>query len=289
LRWFDTVASASLNDGMRILPPLLSLLSHSLRPGLALVALALSAQGAVARNDIEVVEVTGGVVQSDARGADAISAAGVKIRRQAKVRVGSDGRLVLALSNGARVLVEANASFVVDAFVDSPTKGSLVDLRPEFGRYTFALPRQGPGDLFLVRGADGDQHLKARGLYRMDIRPGGAASQFLCLAGEALFTPKTGKSGPVRLKAGEQLNLASAGANPGASGEPMNAQARRAIVDRLAQEGEFKVYPLEQSPAADVVSSSSGGGGTATLSAVLASIEDVVERKTQTNPSPTGG
>jgi hypothetical protein len=46
---------------------------------------------------------------------------------------------------------------------------------------------------------------------------------------------------------------------------------------------------LEQNPTSTDVSKAAGGGSTAPLSAVLASIEDVVERQTQTNPSPTGG
>ncbi len=274
---------------MRTLRRLLQLLSNSLRPCLALVCFTSVAFGVVARNDIEVVEVAGGVVQIDARGVNPVSEAGTKIRRKAKVRVGADGRMVLALSNGARVLVEANASFVVDTFLDSPSKGSLVDLRPEFGRFTFALPRQGPGDVFVVRGAEGDQHLKTRGLYQLNIAPGASVQQFICLAGETLFTPKASSTGPVRMKTGEQLSLALSGEVLTTSIEPMNASARRAIVEQLGYEREFKVYPLDQAPSADVISTSSGGGGTATLSAVLASIEDVVERRTQTNPSPTGG
>jgi hypothetical protein len=69
----------------------------------------------------------------------------------------------------------------------------------------------------------------------------------------------------------------------------MNAAGRRAIVEQLAYEREFTVYPLEQNPTSTDVSKAAGGGSTAPLSAVLASIEDVVERQTQTNPSPTGG
>jgi len=274
---------------MRTLRHLLRLLSNSLRPCLALACLSPAAFGGVARNDIEVVEVDGGVVQVDDRGVTTLSEAGAKIRRKAKVRVGADGRLVLALSNGARVLVGANSQFVVQAFVDSPSKGSLVELRPEFGRYTIALPRQGPGDVFVVRSSEGDQHLKTRGLYQLNIAQGSAAQQFVCLAGEVLFTPVASTSGPVRVKTGEQLSLASSGEALTTSIEPMNAAGRRAIVEQLAYEREFTVYPLEQNPTSTDVSKAAGGGSTAPLSAVLASIEDVVERQTQTNPSPTGG
>ena len=214
---------------MRTLRHLLQLLSNSLRPCLALVCLSSAAFGVVARNDIEVVvEVAGGVVQVDDRGVTTLSEAGAKIRRKAKVRVGAEGRLVLALSNGARVLVGPNSQFVVQAFVDSPSKGSLVDLRPEFGRYTIALPRQGPGDVFVVRSSEGDQHLKTRGLYQLNIAQESAAQQFVCLAGEVLFTPVASTSGPVRVKTGEQLSLASSGEALTTSIEPMNAAGRRA-------------------------------------------------------------
>ena len=274
---------------MRSLRRLLQLLSNALRPCLVLVCLSSAAFGVVARNDIEVVEVAGAVVQMDDLGVTTLSEAGAKIRRKAKVRIGVEGRLVLALSNGARVLVGANSQFVVQAFVDSPSKGSLVELRPEFGRYTIALPRQGPGDVFVVRSSEGDQHLKTRGLYQLNISQGSSAQQFVCLAGEALFTPVVASSGPVRLKTGEQLNLASSGEALTTSIEPMNAAGRRAVIEQLAYERDFIVYPLEQNPTSTEVSKAAGGGSTAPLSAVLASIEDVVERQTQTNPSPTGG
>jgi hypothetical protein len=274
---------------MRSLRRLLQLLSNSLRPCLVLLCLSSAAFGIVARNDIEVVEVAGGVVQVDDLGVTTLSEAGAKIRRKAKISVGAEGRLVLALSNGARVLVGANSRFVVQAFVDSPSKGSLVDFRPVFGRFTFALPRQGPGDIFVVRSSEGDQHLKTRGLYQLNIVQGSAAQQFVCLAGEVLFTPAVASSGPVRLKTGEQLKLASSADVLTTSIEPMNAAGRRAIVEQLAYEREFTVYPLEQNPTSSEVSKAAGGGSTAPLSAVLARNEDVVERQTQTNPSPTGG
>jgi hypothetical protein len=85
------------------------------------------------------------------------------------------------------------------------------------------------------------------------------------------------------------LSVAVSGEALSTSIEPMTAAGRRAIVEQLAYEREFKVYPLEQNPTTIEVSKASGGGSTAQLSAVLASIEDVVERQTQTNPSPTGG
>ena len=274
---------------MRTLRHLLRLLSNSLRPCLVLVCLSSSAFGLVARNEIEVVEVAGPVIQVDDRGVTLVIEAGAKIRRKAKISVGAEGRLVLALSNGARVLVGANSQFVVPAFVDSPSKGSLVDFRPDFGRFTFALPRQGPGDVFVVRSSEGAQHLKSRGLYQWSRAAGSADQQFVCLAGEVLFTPVASTSGHVRLKTGEQLSVAASGEALSTSIEPMTAAGRRAIVEQLAYEREFKVYPLEQNPTTIEVSKASGGGSTAQLSAVLASIEDVVERQTQTNPSPTGG
>ena len=274
---------------MRTLRHLLRLLSNSLRPCLALVCLSSSAFGLVARNEIEVVEVAGPVIQVDDRGVTLVIEAGAKIRRKAKISVGAEGRLVLALSNGARVLVGANSQFVVPAFVDSPSKGSLVDFRPDFGRFTFALPRQGPGDVFVVRSSEGAQHLKSRGLYQWNRAAGSADQQFVCLAGEVLFTPVASTSGHVRLKTGEQLSVAVSGEALSTSIEPMTAAGRRAIVEQLAYEREFKVYPLEQNPTTIEVSKATGGGSTALLSAVLASIEDVVERQTQTNPSPTGG
>ena len=274
---------------MRTLRHLLRLLSNSLRPCLVLVCLSSSAFGLVARNEIEVVEVAGPVIQMEDRGVALVIEAGAKIRRKAKISVGAEGRLVLALSNGARVLVGANSQFVVPAFVDSPSKGSLVDFRPDFGRFTFALPRQGPGDVFVVRSSEGAQHLKSRGLYQWSRAAGSADQQFVCLAGEVLVTPVASTSGHVRLKTGEQLSVAVSGEALSTSIEPMTAAGRRAIVEQLAYEREFKVYPLEQNPTTIEVSKATGGGSTAQLSAVLASIEDVVERQTQTNPSPTGG
>jgi hypothetical protein len=274
---------------MRTLRHLLRLLSNSLRPCLALVCLSSSAFGLVARNEIEVVEVAGPVIQMEDRGVALVIEAGAKIRRKAKISVGAEGRLVLALSNGARVLVGANSQFVVPAFVDSPSKGSLVDFRPDYGRFTFALPRQGPGDVFVVRSSEGAQYLKSRGLYQWNRAAGSADQQFVCLAGEVLFTPIASTSSHVRLKTGEQLSVAVSGEALSTSIEPMTAAGRRAIVEQLAYEREFKVYPLEQNPTTIEVSKATGGGSTAQLSAVLASIEDVVERQTQTNPSPTGG
>lgn len=274
---------------MRTLRYLLRLFSNSLRPCLVLVCVSSAAFGVVARNDIEVVEVAGGVVQMDERGVIPLNESGAKIRRKAKIRVGAEGRLVLALSNGAHVLVEANSQFAIQAFVDRPGKGSLVDLRPEFGRFTIALPRQGPGDNFVLRSAGGDHHLKTRGLYQLNIVPGAITQQCVCLAGEVLFIPVVTSSTPLRLKTGEQLSVESSGEFLTTSIEPMTAAGRRAIVEQLAYEREFKVYPLEQNPALTEVSKALGGGATAPLSAVLASIEDVVERQTQTNPSPTGG
>lgn len=274
---------------MRILRQLLRLLSNSLRPCLVLAGLCSPAFGVVELNQIEVVEVAGKVVQVDERGVNPVVEAGAKIRRKAKVRIGTEGRLVLALSNGARVLVEADSSFAIHTFVDSSSKGSLVDLRPETGRYAIALPRQGPGDVFVVRTAEGERQLQARGLYHLNLSPDASQQQFLCLSGEGLFMPSKLGRGPVRVKAGEVLSLTVEGDVLTTSLEPINAHARRMILEQLAYEREFKVYPLDQPPSSAAVSASSGGGGTAALSAVLARVEDVVERETQTNPSPTGG
>ena len=71
-----------LNDVMRALHRFLRFLSNSLRPCLLLLGLLPSAFGSVARNDIEVVEVAGGVVQVDDRGATPVSEVGAKIRRK---------------------------------------------------------------------------------------------------------------------------------------------------------------------------------------------------------------
>jgi hypothetical protein len=273
-----------LNDVMRALHRFLRFLSNSLRPCLLLLGLLPSAFGSVARNDIEVVEVAGGVVQVDDRGATPVSEVGAKIRRKAKVIIPGDGRLIFALSNGARVLVDGNSSFQVQAFVDSPGKGSLVDIRPDFGRFTFALPRQGPGDVFVVRDAQGEQHLKSRGLYQLVAAQGAPAPRFICLAGETLFTPAQGLGQPVRLKTGEQMVARAESLGLTTSAEPMGEAARRRIVEGLAYEREFKVYPLELDPAARLSATSA-----TTLEAVMASIEEIVERQTQINPSPTGG
>jgi hypothetical protein len=94
---------------------------------------------------------------------------------------------------------------------------------------------------------------------------------------------------PIRLKTGEQVSLAQSGPAFATSIEPMNANTRRAIVERLAYDREFKVYPLESVAVAGVDSPSDGGGNSSRLSTVLAAIEDVVERQAQSNPSPTGG
>lgn len=274
---------------MRTIFRLLRVFSNALRPCLLLLCVSPAVFGVVLRNDIQVVRVSGEVIQVDERGITVVNEPGLKIRRKARVRVGADGQLVLALSNGARVLVEADSQFIVQAFLDSPGKGSLVDLRPEYGRYTVALPRQGPGDVFVLRCAEGDQHLKSRGLYQLNIIQGVASQHFVCLAGEALFSPGHASSRPVSVKTGEQLRVASSGEVLTTSIEPLDAADRRAIVEQLSYEQGFKVYPLEKNPEKTEVSRAQGGGGTASLDAVLASIEDVVERQTQTNPSPTGG
>lgn len=274
---------------MFYLDRLLRLLSSALRHCLVLLLAASSAIALVPRDEIRVLEVAGTVLQVDGRGLSEGAANGGRIKRGSRVKVGAGGRLVLALSNGARVLVEGEASFQFATFLDSESRGSVVELKTQSGQFTVTLPRQGPGDVFLVRTDKGEQYLKSRGLYQWSTSPATDALRLTCLAGETLFTPREGSAGPVRLKTGEQVSLAQSGPASATSIEPMNTSARRAIVERLAFDREFKVYPLEPVPLAGVDSPRAGGGDSPRLSAVLAAIEDVVERQTQSNPSPTGG
>jgi hypothetical protein len=274
---------------MRYLDRFLRFLSASLRPCLALMLAASSAFALVARNEIQVVEVVGTVLQVDSLGITEVTENGGRIKRGSHVKVGADGRLVLALSNGARVLVEGESTFQFTVFLDSRSHGSVVEMKTQMGNYTVTLPRQGPEDRFLVRNDKGDQYLKSRGLYQWQAEADGETLRLTCLAGETLFTPRDAATGPVRLKTGQQLSVAPSVQALATSIEPMDASARRAIVERLAYDREFKVYPLEQAPVAGLISTSTGGGAPASLSAVLEAIEDVVERQTQTNPSPTGG
>ena len=274
---------------MRYLDRFLRFLSASLRPCLVLPLAASALLASVPRNEIQVLEATGTVLQVDAAGLSVVAENGGFIKRGARVKVGADGRLVLALSNGARMLVEGEASFQFTAYLDNATRGSVVELKTQSGSFTATLPRQGPGDVFLVRTDIGDQYLKSRGLYQWNAAPSTGSSRLTCLAGETLFVPREAAAGPSRLKSGQQLSLAQSGQVLATSIEPMDASDRRAIVERLAYDREFKVYPLEQAPVAGLISPSTGGGAPASLSTVLQAIEDVVERQTQTNPSPTGG
>ena len=278
-----------LTFGMRYLDRLLRFLSASLRPCLVLFLTASALMASVPRNEIQVLEATGTVLQVDARGLSEVAENGGRIKRGARVKVGADGRLVLALSNGARLLVEGEANFQFTTFLDNETRGSVVELKTQSGNFTATLPRQGPGDVFLVRTDIGDQYLKSRGLYQWNAAPNANTSRLTCLAGETLFMPRETTAGPARLKSGQQLSLGQSGQVLATSIEPMDAGARRAIVEKLAYDREFKVYPLEQAPVAGSTSTSVGGGTSTSLSAVLTAIEDVVERQTQTNPSPTGG
>ena len=254
-----------------------------------LLLAASSAIALVPRNEIQVLEVVGTVLQVDALGISQVTESGGRIKRGSRVKVAGEGRLVVALSNGARVLVEGEASFQFAHFIDSESRGSVVELKTQSGQFTVTLPRQGPRDVFLVRTDKGDQYLKSRGLYQWSTAPATDALRLTCLAGETLFTPREGSAGPVRLKTGEQVSLAQFGPASATSIEPMNASTRRAIVERLAYDREFKVYPLERVPLAGVDSPSAAGDDSSRLSAVLAAIEDIVERQTQSNPSPTGG
>jgi len=283
------VSRALLTWCMRYLDRFLRFLSASLRPCVVLLFAASSAFALVARNEIQVVEVVGTVLQIDARGISEVTENGGRIQRGSRVKVGSDGRLVLALSNGARLLVEGESAFQFTAFLDSESRGSVVELRTQAGSFTATLPRQGPNDVFLVRTEAGDQYLKSRGLYQWNATPTANSTRLTCLAGETLFVSRESRVAPARLKSGQQLSLGQAGQALATSIEPMDASARRAIVERLAYDREFKVYPLEQAPVAGLISTSTGGGTSASLSAILEAIEDVVERQTQTNPSPTGG
>jgi hypothetical protein len=274
---------------MRYLDRFLRFLSASLRPCLVLGFAASALVAAVPRNEIQVLESSGTVLQMDARGVSEVTEHGGRIKRGARVKVGADGRLVLALSNGARLLVEGEASFQFATFMDNETRGSVVELKTQSGSFTATLPRQGPGDVFLVRTDVGDQYLKSRGLYQWNATPSASAARLTCLAGETLFVPRESTAAPARLKSGQQLSLGQSGQALATSIEPMDAGARRAIVERLAYDREFKVYPLEQAPVAGSSNPGNGDGTSASLSAVLTAIEDVVERQTQANPSPTGG
>lgn len=283
------MGQAILTFGMRYFDRLLRFLSASLRPCLVMLCVVSPAFALVARNEIQVLEAGGSVLQLDDRGLGELTERGGRIKRGARVKVGAEGRLVLALSNGARVLVEGEANFQFESFHDGEMRGSMVEMKTQSGRFTVTLPRQGPGDVFLVRTEKGDQYLKSRGLYQWNINPAAGTLRLSCLAGEALFTPREAAGGPVRVKTGEQVGLVRSGPGLVASIESMDAGARRAIVERLAYDREFKVYPLEQTPTTASTSASVGGGSSTSLSAVLAAIEEVVERQTQINPSPTGG
>jgi len=273
---------------MRYLDRLLRLLSSALRPCLVLLLAASSALALVPRNEIQVLEVVGTVLQVDALGISQVAQSGGRIKRGSRVKVAGEGRLVVALSNGARVLVEGEASFQFAHFFDSESRGSVVELNSQSGRFTVTLPRQGPSDVFVVHTQLGDQYLKSRGLYQWNINPPLEPLRVTCLAGDTLFAPRA-SADPIRLKTGEQVSLAQSGPAFATSIEPMNANTRRAIVERLAYDREFKVYPLEPVTLVGVDSPSAGGGDSSRLSALLATIEDVVERQTQSNPSPTGG
>jgi hypothetical protein len=275
---------------MRYLDRLLRLLSSALRPCLVLLLATAAASALGPRDEIQVLDATGTVLQLDAQGVAQVMETGTLVKRGARLTVAADGRLVLGFSSGARLLVEGESSFQLGVVSASPSRGSVVELRTQQGRFTVTLPRQGPGDVFLVRTEKGDQYLKSRGLYQWYSIPDSDALRLTCLAGEVLFSPKEAAGGQVRLRTGEQLNLDRPGARFATSIEPMDASARRAIVERLAYDREFKVYPLEPSPLTGLVGVSSGGGtSAASLSSVLAAIEEVVERQTQSNLSPTGG
>lgn len=275
---------------MRYLDRLLRLLSSALRPCLVLLLATAAASALGPRDEIQVLDATGTVLQLDAQGVAQVMETGTLVKRGARLTVAADGRLVLGFYSGARLLVEGESSFQLGVVSASPSRGSVVELRTQQGRFTVTLPRQGPGDVFLVRTEKGDQYLKSRGLYQWYSIPDSDALRLTCLAGEVLFSPKEAAGGQVRLRTGEQLNLDRPGARFATSIEPMDASARRAIVERLAYDREFKVYPLEPSPLTGLVGVSSGGGtSAASLSSVLAAIEEVVERQTQSNLSPTGG
>lgn len=174
---------------MRYLDRPLRLLSSALRPCLVLLLAASSALALVPRNEIQVLEVVGTVLQVDALGISQVTQSGGRIKRGSRVKVAGEGRLVVALSNGARVLVEGEASFQFAHFIDSESRGSVVELNSQSGRFTVTLPRQGPSDVFVVHTQLGDQYLKSRGLYQWNINPPLEPLRVTCLAGDTLFAP----------------------------------------------------------------------------------------------------
>ena len=72
---------------MRYLDRLLRLLSSALRPCLVLLLAASSALALVPRNEIQVLEVVGTVLQVDALGISQVAQSGGRIKRGSRVKV----------------------------------------------------------------------------------------------------------------------------------------------------------------------------------------------------------
>ena len=283
---FDSARLLGLTLGMCYLSRFLRRFAESLRPCVLWGACCMAniAFALPSRNEAVIAEATGLVTVAGPGGVAVDVAPGLRLKPRSKVRVGSGGRLVVVLSNGSRLLVEGSATFDWRIFSESEAGGSVVELQPRSGLFTVALPRQGPLDTFAFNAEQGLVYLRSAGLYQFSVQ--GEESRAACLAGEVQFVPTDRRLAPHRLSVGQQLALSQQGQTLATSIRPLDAQSRRTIIERLAFEREFKVYPLEQGSAG---TPSSGRSSSTSLEALMARIEDIVERQTQLNPSPTGG
>ena len=242
--------------------------------------------------------------------------AGDAIREDDELATPSDGACELIFSNGVKVLVAPGTKLRLSMFRqvkmplpgerreagELPNDGSLIDLVLGAGRVTVVCPPLQARSLVSVRTPQGRSDLGREGVYELGFElasSGELVAQTLVLAGALKFTP-VGKGKPLSVEANNKLLITSDLATP-----------TQVVLEKLKMESGEVAVRLKSvvfDPSPDTVSplapkavpitppAPSAGASLTTQPSPSASeqvvqkvTQEILDRQSQTNPSPTGG
>jgi hypothetical protein len=242
--------------------------------------------------------------------------AGDAIREDDELATPSDGAAELMFSNGVKVLVAPSTKLRLSMFRqvkmplpgqrreagELPNDGSLIDMVLGAGRVTVVCPPLQARSLVSVRTPQGRSDLGREGVYELGFElasSGELVAQTLVLAGALKFTP-VGKGKPLSVEAHNKLLITSDLATP-----------TQVVLEKLKMEsGEVAVRlksvvfdpstdtvpPLAPNAVPITPPAPSAGASLTTQPSPPASeqvvqkvTQEILDRQSQTNPSPTGG
>jgi hypothetical protein len=242
--------------------------------------------------------------------------AGDAIREDDELATPSDGACELIFSNGVKVLVAPGTKMRLSMFRqvkmplpgqlreagELPNDGSLIDLVLGAGRVTVVCPPLQARSQVSVRTPQGRSDLRREGVYELSFElasSGELVAQTLVLAGALKFTP-VGKGKPLSVEANNKLLITSDLVTPAQvvleklkmeSGE-VAVRLKSVVFDPSTDTvppldpKDLPIAPPAPSAGASLTKQPSPSASEQVVQKVT---QEILDRQSQTNPSPTGG